>query len=79
MQNSGNNIRSANRRSFLRNGALGAGAVAGIGFFSQHAVAFDNQRNSPLNRGPCDSEWAIATGLGCGISAPGCRNEVNNL
>jgi hypothetical protein len=52
MQNSqSKNTRFANRRSFLRKGALGAGAVIGIGFLPEHAVAFDDEGNSPLNRG----------------------------
>src|SRR5215467_8981415 len=46
-----NDMPSANRRSFLRKGALGAGAVVGISFLPEHAAAFDDEGNSPLNRG----------------------------
>jgi Ferritin-like domain len=52
MQNSQtNNVRSANRRSFLRKGALGAGAVVGISLLPNQATALDDRDNSPLNRG----------------------------
>src|SRR6516165_3829143 len=46
-----NNARSANRRSFLRKGALGAGAVVGISLLPNQASAFDDGDNSPLNKG----------------------------
>jgi hypothetical protein len=45
------NIRSANRRSFLRKGALGAGAVVGISLLPDQAAAFDDGDNSSLNKG----------------------------
>jgi hypothetical protein len=52
MQNSQtNNVRSANRRSFLRKGALGAGAVVGISLLPNQATAFEDGDNYPLNRG----------------------------
>jgi hypothetical protein len=46
-----NNTRSANRQSFLRWGALGLGAVAGISFLPQRPAAFKDENDSPLNRG----------------------------
>jgi hypothetical protein len=52
MQNSQtNDVRTVNRRSFLRKGALGAGAVVGISLLPNQATAFDDRDNSPLNRG----------------------------
>ena len=52
MANSQNKVTlSGNRRSFLRKGALGAGAVAGIAFLPENAAAFDDQGNQSLNRG----------------------------
>jgi hypothetical protein len=46
-----NNVLTANRRSFLRKGALGAGAVVGISLLPNQATAFEDGDNSPLNRG----------------------------
>jgi len=52
MQNSqSKNMLSGNRRSFLRKGALGAGAVIGISFLPERSAAFDDEGNAPLNRG----------------------------
>jgi hypothetical protein len=52
MQNSPiDNKRHVNRRSFLRRGALGTGAVVGIACLPEHAAAFDDGNNSSLNRG----------------------------
>jgi hypothetical protein len=52
MQNSpSDNKRSVNRRSFLRKGALGTGAVVGIACLPEHAAAFDDGGNSSVNRG----------------------------
>ena len=44
------NTRAANRRSFLRKGALGAGAIVGINFLPEQA-AFADEANSYLNGG----------------------------
>ncbi len=46
-----NNARSANRRSFLRKGVLGAGAAVGISLMPEHAGAYDDEGNALLNRG----------------------------
>jgi hypothetical protein len=52
MQNSPKyNNRQVNRRSFLRKGAFGTGAVVGIACVPEHAAAFDDGGDSPLNRG----------------------------
>jgi hypothetical protein len=52
MKNFRNNMMtSANRRSFLRRGALGAGAVLGIGLLPEHGAAFDDGGGQSLNRG----------------------------
>ena len=52
MQNSpSDKKRQVNRRSFLRRGALGTGAVVGIACLPEHAAAFDDGSNSSLNRG----------------------------
>jgi hypothetical protein len=60
MKNSrSDNMRSANRRSFLRKGVLGTGAVVGIACLPEHAAAFDDGGDSPLNRG----DLAIVTFL----------------
>src|ERR1700686_5936335 len=60
MKNSrSDNMRSANRRSFLRRGVLGTGAVVGIACLPEHAAAFDDGGDSPLNRG----DLAIVTFL----------------
>ena len=51
MQNSrSNTTRSASRRSFLRNSALSAGAVAGVGLMPGHSAAFDDEGSAALNR-----------------------------
>jgi len=44
-------VQSTNRRSFLRKGALGAGAVVGISLIPHEATASDGTDNSPLNAG----------------------------
>jgi hypothetical protein len=54
-----NNVRSTNRRSFLRKGALGASAVVGISLLPNQAAAIDDGDNGPLNR----SDIAILTFL----------------
>ena len=46
-----NSIGSANRRSFLRKGAYGAGLAAGMAFLPVDAAAFDDDGNKPLSRG----------------------------
>jgi len=45
------NVQSTNRRSFLRKGALGAGAVVGISLIPHEATASDGTDKSPLNAG----------------------------
>jgi hypothetical protein len=52
MQNSpSDNKRLVSRRSFLRKGALGTGAVVGIACLPEYAAAFDDGGDSSLNRG----------------------------
>ena len=52
MQNLKNNdMRSSNRRSFLKKGALGAGAIGGLSFLSQYATASSGENNGKLNKG----------------------------
>src|SRR6266853_37671 len=59
MNSRSDNMRSANRRSFLRKGVLGTGAVVGIACLPEHAAAFDDGGDSPLKRG----DLAIVTFL----------------
>jgi hypothetical protein len=52
MRNSERNImQSPDRRSFLRKGAIGAGALLGTGLQRAQAAAFEDTGNSHLNRG----------------------------
>ena len=70
-----NNARSANRRSFLRKGALGAGAVVGISLLPNQAAAFDDGDNSPLNKG----DVAILTFLSALEQVEGYRCENSRI